>query len=194
MITQEKQNKINQAISYMKVATELVRRSFSIPAPKKIITKEQLSSLVRERLSIVPMLFDYKYHLISFSDWEAILNNWWENNNVNNKYTYDVRDCDNFAFNFASTCSKMFGLNSAGVVGGGNLYWHDKSKPNGVAEGRHAFTCIVALNENNEPDLYLFEPMHNVFTRVTGQSTIINNNPMTADGWTKYEPDSLLFF
>lgn len=193
-MTEEKRGKIKTATGIMKIATELIRRAFNVPTPTYKMTKAQVVNLVGEKLGIVPMVFDEVYHVLPFTDWVDILNSWWDGNNVNCKYTADVRDCDNFAFSFASTCSKMFGINTAGVVGGGNFYWHDSTKPNGIAIGRHAFTSIIALDETGKPDLYIFEPMQNVFAKATGRETIIKNNPMTSDGWSKYRPDSLLLF
>ena len=104
-----------------------------------------------------------------------------------------VHNCDDYAFAFTSNMSMIFGINSAGVVSGGDYLWYDK---NGIktGQGRHAFNTIVALNENGELQCYLYEPMKNEWTTYENKVGKMSSSQMNGGMATEYHPSYIMYF
>lgn len=95
-------------------------------------------------------LADEKYYVVSFSDWQNIIEQDWVGEH---QYMADKFDCDNFGYAFSSYASYVFDLNTAGVCFG-QVY----NKDTGAFIAGHAFNLIIAL-ENGNLVAYLYEPM-----------------------------------
>ena len=100
---------------------------------------------------------DRKYYLADWETWKKIISWDWANKR---KWVEDWHDCDNFAFYFASRMPWIFGLNSAGVAFG-TVYWAKNNR----AIGGHAFNVIFCLNEKNKLEMYVYEPMNDLFCK-----------------------------
>lgn len=120
---------------------------------------------------------DGKYYIVPWETWE-----WIKDLTLIDQVIYytDKRDCDNFAFAFASLGSLLFLLNSCGVAFG-RVYTDD-----GKLAGYHAFN-VIAVDKDGKLDFVIYEPMNDNWAYLTGNSTRL------AHGWT-YHIDWAIFF
>ena len=179
---------------------QLLRNEYNIK-PEQIIDSTSLFNIVKRDTGLVignVSLFDTKYAILKWTDWQRIFETYWQQDCPNSPYQYEMRDCDDYAFAFASNMSMIFGINSAGVVTGGDFYWYN-SIGQQTGTGRHAFNTIVALNDKGELQCYLYEPMKNEWTnyekdvdgRMVGK---IEKAKMNNGLPTKYAPSYIMYF
>jgi len=109
-------------------------------------------------------LADQNYNVEKWSKLREIIANDWTDAH---KYYKDKYDCENFAATFASRMPEYYGLNGMGLAFGAV---YDK---NGKKKWGHGFNLILARNDNDELQLYLFEPQ--------------------TDAWTEYKPGKKLW-
>ena len=184
----------------IQLGQQLLRSEYKIKPIKEISSSELFNVVKRDTGLGVgnQSLFDEKYAILNWSDWLKIFETYWQQDCPNSPYNYNTRDCDDYAFAFTSNMSMIFGVNSAGVVSGGDFYWYN-SIGQQTGTGRHAFNTIVALNEKGELQCYLYEPMKNEWTtyekdvdgRMVGKmaSSQMNNGLPT-----KYAPSYIMYF
>jgi len=106
---------------------------------------------------------DSKYKLMTVDDWKKWIEQDWTNSK---EYISEHRDCENYAFYFASRVAWLFRVNSA-FVAFGDIY----SADTGDQVGRHAFNVLFTKDDG----LYLYDPMEGM-----------------DDEWTKIEDGTII--
>ncbi len=173
---------------YQKLGGQLIDKGifFSRNAYKlspKVFTRGEILTFLNQQTGIPTSslsVADEKIYVESWAKWGNIIDF-----DLINQQTYkpDYRDCDNYAFIYASRAGMIYGLNSC-CVAFGNVY--DATTKQLVA--RHAFNLIIT-HENGALKLYLYEPQ-------TDNSTLwvrIQDNSLQYPGWI-YKPDWILLF
>ncbi len=94
-------------------------------------------------------------------------------------FTYERRDCDNYATVFSSFVNAFLGINSVGIALGAVL---DKNTKNLI--GYHAWNLIIT-EENNQVCLYSYEPQNDTLKKVTGKEIDMD--------WAIYRCDLVIF-
>lgn len=179
----------------IQLGQQLLRSEYQIK-PVKEITSSGLFEIVKRDTGLGignQSLFDEKYAILKWTDWLRIFETYWQQDCPNSPYNYNTRDCDDYAFAFSSNMSMIFGINSAGVVSGGDFIWYD-TQGNEKGRGRHAFNTIVALNENNELQCYLYEPMRNEWTTYVNKVGDMLSSQMNGGMSTRYIPSYIMYF
>ena len=110
----------------------------------------QLQVAVASQLGAAAITLDEKYKVLTLDEWSQIVQS--DTLNVVKKWKKDVFDCDNFAIAFSAHCAEYYEVNSAGIAIG---TVRDADTLEEV--GKHAYN-ILAVKENDELVLYLYEP------------------------------------
>lgn len=111
-------------------------------------------------ISVTDSVYDRWFYVTSWDNWMDVIAN-----DITHeiKYIKEKKDCDNFAFLFASLASMLYGLTTAPPTFGDSNY------------GRHYFNIIIA-KENDELKAFLFEPITGNWTRIEkGKDLVIGN-------------------
>jgi len=162
--------------------TKFIQLAFKLKP--KSYTKTAILGFLMDQLGLKEnhiSLSDSKYYVEEWEKWEQIIE--YDLTDLK-EYLHDVRDCDNFAFAFASNAGIIYGLNTCGVAYG-TIY----SKKTGKRLGRHAFNLIL-IHKDGVLKLYLYEPMND-------QYKVWEKGKDNALGGTTpwiYKPDWCFFF
>lgn len=180
---------------FIQMGQQMLRNEYKIKPAKTILSTELFEIVKRDTgLGISNLsIFDTKYAILNWSDWLRIFETYWQQDCPNSPYQYEMRDCDDYAFAFTSNMSMIFGVNSAGVVTGGDFLWYNT---NGTEAGRsrHAFNTIVALNDEGKLQCYLYEPMKNEWTLYKDKVGKISSSQMANGLATEYRPSFIMYF
>ncbi|MDD5353299.1 MAG: hypothetical protein PHS93_09085 [Candidatus Omnitrophica bacterium] len=151
----------------IRLGSLLLRRAYGIK-PTKTLTTSQVDYLMNNQVAMGIGKFtpDYKMNLIKWTDWLNIFETYWGNRSDVFVYATDTDnwdgiwncDCDNFAFYFSANMAMVFGINSATTV------WGDWIR--GKEKIGHYYNIIIALDDNNEPAPYLYEPMNGKWSKI----------------------------
>lgn len=109
-----------------------------------------LQLAVVTQLGTAAITLDQKYKVLTLDEWKQIIRS--DTLNITKKWKKDVFDCDNFAITFNAHCAEYYEVNTAGIAIG--TIKHAGTLKN---LGKHAYN-ILAVKENNELVLYLYEP------------------------------------
>jgi len=134
---------IDKGISFIKAAFKLKPVEY---------TKVAIMAFLTDQLGLQSptiSLSDGKYYAVTWDKWEQIID---YDLIDTQQYLWDVFDCDNFAYAYASRAGLIYEINTCAVAYGA-IY-----DLNGQLIGYHAFNLIVVY-ENGVLKLYLYEPM-----------------------------------
>lgn len=161
-------------MNFVNSGSSIVRGSFR--ANKKKVSKSELRTALANALQLKTStlsLSDEQYFLTDWDKWREII----ELDFVDKiPYKADFFDCDNFSLLFSSRAAELYGLNTAMTAFG-----EIRNPQTNVKLGRHAFN-IVAVNENDKIIFYGYEPITDMWTKITTPQFVIG-------GAWKYVPD-----
>ena len=141
------------------------------------IKKEEMAGTQIKRfltglgLNISARVYDRKYTLTTWKNWNEIITN---DVVKTMDYVKEFHDCDNFAFGFATMAAMLYGLTSAPPTYGDTNY------------GRHYFNIIVT-KDNGKLNAHLYEA-------ITGKFVKIRKGEDLEIGTMTYEPISITLF
>ena len=123
-------------------------------------------------ISVTSSVYDRWFYVTTWDNWMDIIAN-----DITHKIKYikEKKDCDNFAFLFASLASMLYGLTtSPPTFGDTNL-------------GRHYFNIIITKDDAGELSAILYEPITGMWDRIEkGKELVI--------GQMVYNPHHLHLF
>ena len=111
-------------------------------------------------ISVTDSVYDRWFYVTSWDNWMDIIAN-----DITHeiKYVKEKKDCDDFAFLFASLASMLYGLTTAPpTFGDTNL-------------GRHYFNIIIT-KDNGELNAFLYEPIYGTWCRIEKDKELIIGN------------------
>jgi len=164
--------KLKKLIAYLRLHIAVHR----IRAMSNIKTEEMTGTKIKKfltelGLNIDARVYDRKYALTTWKNWDEIITN----DVVKTMgYIKEFHDCDNFAFGFATMAAMLYGLTSAPPTYGDTNY------------GRHYFNIIVT-KDNGKLNAHLYEA-------ITGKSVKIRKGEDLEIGTMTYEPISITLF
>lgn len=180
----EKQKQVNQIAkklgrTLIDNGIKILKSAFNF-STENIGRTELLNFLISQGLADKNQisLSDEKYYYTDVETIKAIIEQEWISEK---QYMSDYFDCDNYAFNFSSYMSYVFDLNTAGVCYG-PIY----NKDTRALIGYHAFN-LIAVSENKQLSLYLYEPMKEKYVRWN------KNGDNIIDNWN-YKINWVIFY
>jgi hypothetical protein len=154
---------------------KFVQQGFQL-SPKEA-TREELATLIANKLNCESGFMDGKFYLVSIDDWRNFNEFDWTKEKI---YVTDKFDCDNYAFTFAAHISELFDITV------GTCYGKVYNKDTGKYIDLHYWNVVIT-KELDGLHLYFYEPMNGGFAEVIDKSRIVIGN-------MRYEPIKLTLF
>jgi len=130
------------------------------------VSHMQLYHAVMLQVGAAPVMLDSRYKVLTLDEWERIIQS--DVLDSTKEWKKDVFDCDNFAIAFSAHCAEYYEVNSAGIAIG---TVRDADTLEEV--GKHAYN-ILAVKENDELVLYLYEPQTDGLAKASRQVKLGN--------------------
>ena len=147
-----------------KLLTKLLR--FLLRVEGEWVTNKQILLVTATQLKAIAITLDEKYKVLTLDQWKQIIQS--DTLNETKRWKKNVFDCDNFALVFSAHCSEFYEVNSCGIAIGTvyNAYTNEKI-------GEHAYN-VLAVKENDELVLYLYEPQTDELTKAKKRAKLGN--------------------
>lgn len=151
-------NKLQRTVGSLYFHKGLEKFRGHVDFETSIIHANEIRVFLRDLgLDLTNTSYDRHYFITSWDNWMEIIAN-----DITHKIKYikERKDCDNFAFLFASLASMLYGLTSSPPTFGDTNY------------GRHYFNIIIT-KEDDKLSAFLYEPIRGTWTRIEKDKELV---------------------